>query len=120
MTTRRMMSIPLLGLLLLFSLNLLELPAMMHEIYAQPIPLSPPPRNNKQSPSSAILVIFNHVNDTLGGKVRSSDFSMVVANLNVTKGPTHRITQTLDFINGSETGTILQMMPGSFFVTQNS
>jgi hypothetical protein len=99
--------------------------ALIDKTYAQTTPICDPrvtickPLPNIQNSSSTMLAIFNHVNDTMGGNVTSADFSMIVANLNITKGPTHRITQTYDFMNGSETGIILQMMPGSFVVSQN-
>jgi hypothetical protein len=123
--TRSIVIITFCGLLLF--LNSGELFAVvLPETYAQPTPTCNPsttfcePLSAKQNSSTTTLVIFNHVNDTLGGKVRSSNFSIIIANLNTTNGQTHRITQTYDFINGSETGTILQMMPGSFFVSQNN
>jgi len=75
-----------------------------------------PVSNNTKSS----VVIFNHVNNSLDGRVMSADFSMIIANFHVTKGPTHRIFQTYDLINGSEKGTILQMMPGSFLVSPNN
>ena len=100
---------------------------VIDETYAQTIPMCDPTipgcqpfHNNIQNSSSTMLVIYNHVNDTLNGNVTSRDFWMVVTNLNATRPPVLRITQTYDLINGSETGTVLQMMPGSFVVVQNN
>ena len=111
---------------MLLFLHSVEVFTVMDSTYAQTMPICNrsisicAPSTNIQNSSSTALVIFNHVNDTLGGNVTSTDFSMIVVNLNLSNGSTHRITQTYDFINGSETGTILQMMPGSFVVGPNN
>ena len=73
----------------------------------------------RQQPTTTLIVI-NHVNNTAGGNVKPSDFRMVVSNLNATKGSlTHRTTERFDFINGSDTGTKLQLMPGLYGITDN-
>ncbi len=69
--------------------------------------------------NSATLIVVNHVNDTLGGKVKSEDFKMIVTDINFTK-KSSRISQTTDLINGSETGNKLTLSPGTYGVFDNS
>jgi hypothetical protein len=64
------------------------------------------------------LLVINHLNDTLGGSVRSEDFSLVIGSINSTTIP-NRFIQTFEFINGSETGTRVTVVPGSFLVGDN-
>ena len=68
--------------------------------------------------SSSTLSIINSVNNTLGGTVKSEDFSMVVTNYNNKTNPT-KVTQTFTFINGSEQGIKLSLEPGSFFLSDD-
>ena len=71
-------------------------------------------------PSTAMLIVINHVaNNSRGGSLQSSDFKMIVFNLNITKKPIPRLTQTFDLINGSEIGTSIRLMPGLFSITDD-
>jgi len=69
--------------------------------------------------SGQSLQIISRVNDTLGGNVKPSDFSMIVGNLNTTNSTEKKITQTLNFINGSDSPQEFNMLPGSFFIKDN-
>jgi hypothetical protein len=71
----------------------------------------------------ATLIVINHVlNSGIAKNITSSDFKMIVSNLNLTKNPVPKLTHIFYLINGSETGIAIQLLPGTFVIrdSQNS
>jgi hypothetical protein len=72
--------------------------------------------------NSTGLSVINLIKDnqTLGGNVQPSDFSIIVGNLNSTNSTAGlKIVQVLQFINGTDMETMIPMIPGSFFLKDN-